>query len=45
MSQIHETADHGWTKIWLDEWFPLPQNQRRSNGVVVHWSNHTEQNP
>ena len=24
---------------------PLPQNQRRSNGVVSHWSNDMEQNP
>ena len=23
----------------------LPQNQHRSNGVILHWSNHMEQNP
>ena len=24
---------------------PLPQNHHRSNGIVLHWSNHMEQNP
>ena len=42
LNEVFQTAPEN--NIQARVKMPLPQNQRRLNSVVLHWSNHMEQN-